>query len=276
MIRIGMITIGSRGDVQPYIALGKGFKCAGYEVRLLTHGAFADSARDEGLDFADLGVVPRAVMEQVMQEAGLAERSSRIAATRQIAFMRQALRIAQPLLHEGAQRCWQATQDVDALLLNPLGIYIGIPLAHTRGIPAFAANVQPITPTREFPSVLFPPSPAWLAPLQPLYNRLSAEVVERVRWPLYRGSMGKAVHAVLGTPLRSPLAQMRREKTPNFYGFSAHVLPRPKDWPNFCHVTGYWFLDTKAAWSPPADLVAFLQAGAAASVYWLWQHEGRR
>ncbi len=260
-MRIGIITIGSRGDVQPYIAVGKGFKRAGYEVRLLTHGAFADAAREAGVDFADLGVDPRTVMEQVMQEAGLASRSSRIALVRQGAFMRRALRIAQPLLHEGAQRGFQATQDVDALLLSPLGIYIGIPLAHKRGIPAFAANVQPITPTREFPSVLFPPAPAWLAPVRSLYNRVSAEMVERVRWPLYRGSMGKAVHAVLGTPLRSPLAQRRREQTPNFYGFSAHVLPRPADWPDFCHVTGYWFLDTKPAFQPPAELEAFLQAG---------------
>ena len=260
-MRIGIITIGSRGDVQPYIALGTGFKRAGYEVRLLTHGAFADAVHDEGLDFADLGVDPRTVMEQVMQEAGLAQRFSRIALFRQIAFMRQALRIAQPLLHDGAQRCWQATQDVDALLLSPLGVFIGIPLAHKRGIPAFAANVQPLTPTREFPSVLFPPAPTWLAPVRSSYNRLSAEVVEQLRWPLYRGSMGKAVQEVLGTPLRSPLREMRREQTPNFYGFSAHVLPRPADWPDFCHITGYWFLDTKAAFQPPADLEAFLQAG---------------
>ena len=76
------MTIGSRGDVQPYIALGAGFKRAGYEVRLLTHGTFAEIAREEGLDFADLGVDPRTVMEQVMQEAGLAKRSSRIALLR--------------------------------------------------------------------------------------------------------------------------------------------------------------------------------------------------
>ncbi len=54
---------------------------------------------------------------------------------------------------------------------------------------------------------------------------------------------------------------MRREQTPTVYGFSAHVVPRPADWPPFCHVTGYWFLDTKADWSPPPDLEAFLQAG---------------
>jgi sterol 3beta-glucosyltransferase len=145
------------------------------------------------------------------------------------------------------------------LLLSPLGVYVGIPLAHKRGIPAFAANVQPLSPTREFQSCLFPP--AWLAPVQSSYNWWSAEVVEWIRWPLYRESVGKAAHAVLGTPLCSPLAQMRREQTPIFYGFSAHFLPHPADWPDFCHVTGYWFLDTKASWQPPADLQAFLQAG---------------
>jgi sterol 3beta-glucosyltransferase len=260
-MRIGIITIGSRGDVQPYIALGTAFKRAGYEVRFITHGAFADAVRAEGLEFADLGVDPRTVMEQVMQEAGLAQDARRVALFRQMVFMRQALRIAQPLLQEGVQRAWQATQDVDALLLSVLGVYVGIPFAHKRGIPACAAYVQPLSPTRAFPSVLFPPAPSWLAAVASSYNRLSAELVERVRWPMYRGSIGKAVHTFLGTPLRSPLAQMRREHTPILYGFSRYVLPRPADWPDFCHVTGYWFLDTKATFQPPADLEAFLQAG---------------
>lgn len=260
-MRIGIITIGSRGDVQPYIALGTAFKRAGYEVRLITHGAFAEAVREEGLEFADLGVDPRTVMEQVMQEAGLAQDARRVALFRQMAFMRQALRIAQPLLQEGVQRAWQATQDVDVLLLSVLGVYVGIPFARKRGIPAFAAYVQPLSPTREFPSVLFPPAPSWLTAVASSYNRLSAELVERVRWPMYRGSIGKAVHAFLGTPLRSPLAHMRREHTPILYGFSRHVLPRPADWPDFCHVTGYWFLDTKAAFQPPADLEAFLRTG---------------
>jgi sterol 3beta-glucosyltransferase len=260
-MRIGIITIGSRGDVQPYIALGTAFKRAGYEVRVLTHGTFADAVREEGLEFADLGVDPRTVMEQVMQEAGLAQDARQIALFRQMAFMRQALRIAQPLLQEGVQKAWQATQDVDALLLSVLGVYVGMPFARKRGIPAFAAYVQPLSPTREFPSVLFPPAPRWLAVVASSYNRWSAELVEWVRWPMYRGSIGKAVHAFLGTPLRSPLAQMRREHTPIFYGFSQHVLPRPVDWPDFCHVTGYWFLDSRDTWSPPADLETFLQAG---------------
>ncbi|MGA2110579.1 MAG: glycosyltransferase [Anaerolineales bacterium] len=260
-MRVGIITIGSWGDIQPYIALGKGFQRAGYEVRLFTHGAYGSAVRREGLDFLDLGVDPQTVMEGVMRETRLGERPNRIPFARQITFMREALREAQPLLKEGAERCWQAAQDIDALFFNPIGIYVAVPFAQRRKIPSFAAYVQPISPTREFASVLFPPAPGWLSPVRPVYNRLSASCVEWFRWPIYRGSIGKAVQAVLGTPLRSPIAPMRRERSPIFYGFSAHFLPRPSDWPDFCHVTGYWFLDTPGDWEPPADLRAFLQAG---------------
>lgn len=260
-MRIGILTLGSRGDVQPYIALGAGFKHAGYEVRVLTHGTFADAVRAEGLEFADFGVDVRGVSEQAMREASLAGRSRLMALTTFVRLMRRALQESKPLLQESVRRCWQATQDVDALLLNLLGIYIGIPLAHKRGIPAFAAYVQPLTRTGEFPNVLFSPAPAWLTRVRPAYNRLSLDVAERLTWLLYRGTLGKAVHDVLGTPLRSPLPQMRREHTPIFYGFSPQVLPRPVDWPNYCHVSGYWFLDANAPYQPPPDLEAFLQAG---------------
>src|SRR5258708_38354748 len=96
-MRIGIITTGSQGDVQPYIALGTAFKRAGYEGRLLTHGAFAGAVHEEGLEFADLGVDPRTVMERVMQEVGLAVRPSRIAPFSQGAFLRLESRIAHSL-----------------------------------------------------------------------------------------------------------------------------------------------------------------------------------
>lgn len=36
------LTIGSRGDVQPYIALGKGLIADGHKVRIATHGEFKE------------------------------------------------------------------------------------------------------------------------------------------------------------------------------------------------------------------------------------------
>lgn len=39
-MRIAIMAMGSRGDVQPYITLGKGLKAAGHRVRLATHENF--------------------------------------------------------------------------------------------------------------------------------------------------------------------------------------------------------------------------------------------
>ncbi len=42
---------------------------------------------------------------------------------------------------------------------------------------------------------------------------------------------------------------------------SPQVLPKPSDWDDHHHVTGYWFLDAQPDWQPPAELVRFLESG---------------
>jgi UDP:flavonoid glycosyltransferase YjiC (YdhE family) len=48
---------------------------------------------------------------------------------------------------------------------------------------------------------------------------------------------------------------------PVLYGYSSHVIPKPSDWEEDTHVTGYWFLDPVDEWTPPAALIEFLEAG---------------
>ena len=45
------------------------------------------------------------------------------------------------------------------------------------------------------------------------------------------------------------------------YCYSPAVVPKPPDWSEHAHVTGYWFLDRPPDWQPPADLVDFLESG---------------
>jgi sterol 3beta-glucosyltransferase len=54
-MRITILTVGSRGDVQPYVALGVGLRAAGHEVRLATHEPFREFVSTHGLEFAPLG-----------------------------------------------------------------------------------------------------------------------------------------------------------------------------------------------------------------------------
>lgn len=54
-MRIAITAPGSRGDVQPYMALGKGLQEAGHAVRLVTHQNFDVLVSSHGLDFWPVG-----------------------------------------------------------------------------------------------------------------------------------------------------------------------------------------------------------------------------
>ncbi|HSR25450.1 MAG TPA: glycosyltransferase [Candidatus Eisenbacteria bacterium] len=59
-MRIAIVALGSRGDVQPRVAIGKGLRRAGHSVRVVTHPPFEEFVRGNGLDFSSLGGNPRA------------------------------------------------------------------------------------------------------------------------------------------------------------------------------------------------------------------------
>src|SRR5947209_6965339 len=63
LLQIVIPVTGSRGDVQPYIALGSGLRAAGHQVRVATHADFADTVRQQGLEFFPLAPDARAFHE---------------------------------------------------------------------------------------------------------------------------------------------------------------------------------------------------------------------
>ena len=62
--------------------------------------------------------------------------------------------------------------------------------------------------------------------------------------------------------MAGPFEHLYEEQTPGLYAFSSLVVPRPKDWPEWIHVTGYWFLQPSQNWEPPDGLMEFLDAGS--------------
>ena len=61
-MRITCLTIGSRGDVQPYIALCKGFIKEGHKAKIATHAEFEPWIRKHGIDFAPVDGDPAELM----------------------------------------------------------------------------------------------------------------------------------------------------------------------------------------------------------------------
>jgi UDP:flavonoid glycosyltransferase YjiC (YdhE family) len=57
-MKITILALGSRGDVQPLVGLGLGLKNAGYEVRVATHATFEKLVQQIGLRFSLIKSIP--------------------------------------------------------------------------------------------------------------------------------------------------------------------------------------------------------------------------
>ena len=252
-MKIAMIAPGSRGDVQPYAALGKGLDAAGHQVRILTHENFEGFIRRHGLAYWPLrGNVQEVAESEEMRE--LLEKGNflKIASFQANAAKEAAIAWAE----DGVAAC----DGMDLLMAGIGGLYIGISLAEKLNLPLLQAHFIPFTPTEEFLGALFSQTPLSLG----FMNYLSHHITRQIMWQGFRVADKVVREEVLGVkpaPFRGPYHSSALEGMPVLYGFSPSVIPKPADWDANKKITGYWFMDLDEAWQPSPSLLAFLQAG---------------
>ncbi|MFV9504678.1 MAG: glycosyltransferase [Oscillochloridaceae bacterium umkhey_bin13] len=227
-MKIVIFALGSRGDVQPYVALGVGLRAAGHHVCLLAAADFSDLVQSHGLEFVAVGSNYEAIAQELQH---LIEQGR----TRKV-FAEQA-RIAEEQAHTAAAHGLATAQDADLIIAGIGGLFIAYALAEKLGVPLVQAHLVPFTPTRAFASVLAPPLPR--TPLARWTNALSHRVAEQMLWQMFRSADARARTQVLGlppAPFWGPFGRLRNA-TPILYGYSAHTLPRPSDWADAIHIT---------------------------------------
>ena len=252
-MNITIIAVGSRGDVQPYVALGLGLQAAGHRIRIAACTNFETFVRSRGLDFFSMEGNPREMLESDEGRAWL--KSSR----NPIRFIKGLTRMMQPFVERSLADSWAACQGADAIIYSLLAL-AGYHIAEKLGLPSFAALLQPLSRTRAFPNIAIPDK----VRLGGTFNLLTHIFAEQLFWQPFRQPINKWRQQTLGLPPASffaPYGRMNRQKYPFLYGYSPSVVPKPSDWRDWLHVTGYWFLDRPADWQPPAPLVDFLAAG---------------
>jgi sterol 3beta-glucosyltransferase len=251
MTTISIVASGSRGDVQPYVALGHGLKQAGYHVRLLSSENFAGLVQEGGLEFVSIGESVESVIETDEWRKTIASGNFiRILAKMQAEMKKRAVGMAEIMP--------QALRPSDLIMTGMAGMGGTFSIAEKYNIPVLQAFVFPFSPTQAFPAPLVPK-----LPLGKLLNRPSFHIVRQLFWQNSKAT-DVAIRKILGMskpPFWGYYAQLDRQKVPLLYGYSQHVLPRPQDWAQHESVTGYWFLDAPASWTPPTDLQDFLQDG---------------
>lgn len=246
---IAILTYGSRGDVEPFIALGAGLRKAGHSVRLAAPAAYASLVRTNGLDLEPIEGDPSELTQAFADRAGLSW-------PRMIVRMMQHVR---PIAQAALRAVERAADEADLIVHSFLMTDAGHTLARAKGVPDVSAQFFPVfLPTSAFTAVGLPD-----LPLGALYRRsthaLNTAVFRHGARLLYR--IVRASASDLPELAPWPFGVPDGNATPILLAYSSHVLARPPEWPVWAHVTGYWQLRPHANWAPPDAVLHFLESG---------------
>ena len=242
-----MLTIGSRGDVQPYIALAKGLQADGHRVRIATHAEFGDWIIGHGIEFSEIGGDPAELM-RICVENG----------TFTVSFLREGVTRFRDWLDDLLASAWRACPGSDVIIECPSAI-AGIHVAEALQVPYFRAFTMPWTRTRAYPHAFAVPNKK----AGGNYNYMSYVIFDQMFWRASSFQINRWRKNLLGLKPTN-FDKLEQHKVPFIYNFSPSLVPRPLDWFEWIHVTGFWFLDnpdnsSSKKWEPPADLVAFIR-----------------
>jgi sterol 3beta-glucosyltransferase len=263
-MQITIIAGGSRGDVQPYVALGNGLKEAGHTVHVLASQDFQDLVDAYGLVFFDMGGSVEAVAQGM---EGLLEGGNFL---KILAAMGPA---AQRLVGQAAASGLIACEGSDRIIAGLGGLFVGLALSERLGIPLVPAYLYPFTPTGEFPTVLSPSPqlrlPSWA-------NRFSHRMGQQMMWQTFRAADNKVRRQVLGiatAPFWGPFASLEKDRRAILCGYSQHVIPFPKDWSNSIHVTWVLVLRSVPGVAATSGSCSLPRVRCAPRLYRVWQYD---
>ncbi|QAT83370.1 glycosyl transferase family protein [Corallococcus coralloides] len=246
-MRVLISTYGTRGDVQPFVALAKALKAHGHVVALCTPTGFRGMVERHGIPYAHMDNAVLELTEAVLRAPTRAEQ-------------RRLFKGFGAIVRAGMEDEWRAARELEPDVLvyhsKALGSHH---IAEKLGAAELLAMPLPLTPTREFPVPILPSFRlgGWL-------NALSYKLIPLAN-AVWAGATNDFRVKTLGlAPLSrfaDPMKKADGSAVPALYAYSEHLLPRPADWPPGAQVTGCWFLDEADRWTPPPELQAFLEAG---------------
>ncbi|GMH36151.1 hypothetical protein BSKO_04019 [Bryopsis sp. KO-2023] len=286
-LNIVILVVGTRGDVQPFVALGRGLKECGHRVRLASHRDYKGFVTSFGLEFYPLGGDPKVLSEFVVENRGvlpLGVLSGNLRAIPQnLEQLRSIIFSTMGACTEPDSYGDKAPFTADAIIANPPAVG-HIHCAEKLKIPLHMMFTMPWSKTKEF-----------MHPLARLSWNVSQTMQKTTRFFLGDNSKGlnrfirrrmkytySAVENIMFLGLRDIINEFRKKEEMEPIGFSSkqrHILetkkvpftycwspsfvPKPKDWGDHIDVAGFFFLNQSSLkeYTPPEPLAKFLEEG---------------
>lgn len=257
-MNILMLTYGTRGDVEPYIALGQGLKRAGHCVTLVTSSRFRDDIERAGLRYAFMNDGMLTLLDAPENQGVLEDTNNVFQVVKRTLGL---LKRIGPMQRALADESWAAAQrcQPDIIVFHPKA-FNAPDIAEKLCVPVVMALVVPgLVPTAEYPNMMLP-----RLKLGGWYNKFSYSFVNG----LIGLSVAKHVQAwrkenhLPKAERFSLLRKVDGTPIPVIHGFSSLVVTRPDDWPQTARICGYWHNKDAENYEPSVELLAFLSAGS--------------
>ena len=244
-MRFTMISIGSTGDVRPYVLLGRELQRRGHKIRLACFAQFEKMVTEAGLEFFPLSGDIVNIMGSVMKNNGLT-------------FLQHFEGAIKRDLPDFMRDLQTACEDADALVCTFFGSVIH----------SIAEKMQiPCIQTHYFPMDYNASTPITCAPglaIGRVWNRTTYKVgymmintLEKRYLTGWRREQGMRKKKILPYPEY----EINGHHIPVIYAMSPILAPRPKDWDEHIHMTGFWVDPSPVEYEPSPELQAFLEAG---------------
>jgi sterol 3beta-glucosyltransferase len=249
-MKVTILSLGSRGDVQPYVALALALQRNGFTPRIAAPLNFETFIRGYGIAYAPIKVDAEAALRSPEGRAWLASGNTR-------AFIRQMNVLMERDRPAFRDACWEACQDADAIIATALTLGEGISIAEKLRRPVLGSLTVPILPrSRSFPHFLVTPRNLPLPSLNQLTHILFERALLGMRQDLNRWRARLDL-----PPLNTPLsAWLERNQVLTLHHYGEPLFSTPQDWKSHNVLTGPLFLPDTASASDP-ELADFLASG---------------
>ncbi|KAK1986369.1 UDP-glucose,sterol transferase [Colletotrichum cereale] len=271
-LNIVIQVVGSRGDVQPFLALAAALQKAGHRVRFATHPQFSAFILDSDnpasvsssgtkLEFFPVGGDPADLMAYMVESPSMIPKVSQIRA----GIVQRKRDMYAEMLDGFWRSCVRPDPKsnvpfvADAIIANPSS-FAHVHCGQALGVPVHLMFTMPWTSTGAFPHPLA--NIKFSKEDRRSTNYASYAAVEFLTWQ----GLGDLVNAwrvesleLEPVPSTEGHRILESLRVPFTYCWSPSLVPKPSDWGPHIDISGFFFRDP-APYTPPPDLESFLQA----------------
>lgn len=256
-MRVLILTHGSRGDIQPFVALGAALIDAGHETTLVAPASSRSFAQGYGMKVLEFEETVETLLADPDIRQGV-ETGFRGLKGRRM-WLRCVVEYRRMMAYTLDRMASAAEQHPCDVVVHHASLP-GHEIAEKLDVPGVPTALGPyLVPTDAFPYPHFP------LKVPRCLNR-STYWYSEVQRRLLQGDVNAWRRNRLGLPPRSghrnTLRTPRGAQATVLQAFSKHLLPAQLDYPESVNTTGFWFLPTNGECTP-SELLKFLDAGEA-------------